>query len=114
MAGFFRDVNLCAVHCKVKMISCKDMVLAREIRGREHIGGRASADVGGSNIGRYFASDVSEWRALPTAAHRTDHVQHQDWVAELRQKAAVDPQATRSVGTGARKGKGGGKSIQKK
>ena len=46
MAGFFGDVNLCAVHCKVKMISCKDMVLAIEIRGREHIGGRASADVG--------------------------------------------------------------------
>ena len=60
MAGFFEDVNLCAVHRKVKMISRKDMVLAIEIRGREHIGGRASADVGGSNVGGYFASDASE------------------------------------------------------
>ena len=83
MAGFFGDVNLCAVHHKVKMISCKDMVLAIEIRGREHIGGWASMDVGGSNIGGYFASDVSERRALPTAAHRDDHVQHRDWAVEL-------------------------------
>ena len=83
MAGFFGDVNLCAVHCKVKTINCKDIVLAIDIRGREHIGGWASADVGGSNIGGYFASNVSEQRALPAAAHRTDHVQHRDWVAEL-------------------------------
>ena len=69
---------------------------------------------GGSNIGGYFASDVSKWRALPAAGHRTDHVQHRDGAAKLRQKVAVDPQATSSVGTGARKGKGGGKSIQKK
>ena len=107
-------MNLCAVYCKVKTISHKDMVLAIEIRGREHIGGWASADMGGSNIGGYFASDVSKRRALPAAAHRTDHVQHRDWAAKLRQKVAVDPQATSSVGTGARKGKGGGKSIQKK
>ena len=59
------------------------MVLAIEIRGREHIGGRASADVGGSNIGGYFASDTRERRALPAAAHKTDYIQHHDWAAEL-------------------------------
>ena len=68
--------NLCAVHRKVKTINRKDMVLAIGIRGREHIGGRASADVGGSNIGGYFASNASKQRALPAAANRTDHVQH--------------------------------------
>ena len=92
MAGFFGDVNLCAVHRKVKMISRKDMVLAIEIRGKEHIGGRASADVRGSNVGGYFASDASERKALPPAAHKTDYVQHRDWAAELREKVAVDPQ----------------------
>ena len=92
MAGFFGDVNLCAMHQKVKSISRKDMALAIEIRGREHIGGRASADVGGSNVGGYLASDASERKALPPAAHKTDYVQHRDWAAELREKVAVGPQ----------------------
>ena len=113
MAGFFGDVNLCAVHCKVKMINWKDMVLAIEIRGREHIDGRASADMGGCNIGGYFASDASERRALPAAAHKTDYVQHCDWAAELREKVAIDPQAATSIGKCSH-GKGGGKGIQKR
>ena len=89
------------------------MILAIKIRGREYIGGRVSADVGGSNIGGYFASDASERRALPAAAHKTDYIQHCEWAAELREKVAVDPQAAASVGTHSR-GKGGGKGIQKK
>ena len=107
MAGFFGDVNLCAMHQKVKMISRKDMVLAIEIRGREHIGGRASVDVGGSNVGGYFASDASERKALPPAAHKTDYMQHCDWAAELREKVAMDPQKATTT-------RGRGKGIQKK
>ena len=110
MAGFFGDVNLCVVHRKVKTISCKDMILAVEIRGREHIGGHAAADVGGSNVGGYFASDRSERRGLPLTAHKMDYIQQRDWAAELREKVAVDPKA---VETSTKKGKGGGKSIQK-
>ena len=110
MAGFFGDVNLCAVHRKVKTISRKDMILVIEIRGREHIGGHAAADVGGSNVGEYFASDRSECRGLPRAAHKMDYIQRRDWAAELREKVAVDPKA---VETSTKKGKGGGKSIQK-
>ena len=107
MAGFFGDVNLCTVHRKVKMINRKDMILVIKIRGRKHIGGRASVDVGGSNIGGYFASDASDRRALPEAAHKTDYAQHRDWAAELQEKVAVDPQT--SVATRSR-----GKGIQKK
>ena len=87
--------------------------MAIEIKGREHIDGRASADVGGSNIGGYFASDASEKRALLAVAHKTDYIQHHDWAAELREKVAVDPQEAASIGTHSC-GKGGGKGIQKK
>ena len=110
MAGFFGDVNLCAVHRKVKTISHKDMILAIEIRGREHIRGCAAADVGGSNVGGYFALDRSEHRGLPRPAHKMDYIQQRDWAAELREKVAVGPKA---VETSPKKGKGGGKSIQK-
>ena len=47
MGGFFHDVNLCALHRKVKTINCKDVALAIEIRGREHVGGKPQmSDVG--------------------------------------------------------------------
>ena len=86
------------------------MILAIEIRGREHIGGHAAADVGGSNVGGYFASDRSERRGLPRLAHKMDYIQQRDWAAELCEKVAV---GLKAVETSPKKGKGGGKSIQK-
>ena len=72
MSRFFNNVNLCTIHWKVKMISWKDINLAIEIRGTQHVGGKELSNVGPGNISRNFASDASEWRGLPRAAHRTD------------------------------------------
>ena len=89
MSGFFNDVNLCAIHRKVKTISRKDINLAIENRGTQHVGGKELLDVGPGNISRNSASDASEWKGLPGAAHKTD-LGH-DWSAELRAKAAAVP-----------------------
>ena len=91
MSRFFNDVNLCAIHRKVKMISRKDIDLAIEIRGTQHVGGKELSDVGPGNISRNFVSDVSEWRGLPRAAHRTDLAMGHDWSAKLRAKAVAVP-----------------------
>ena len=91
MSGFFNDVNLCVIHRKVKMISQKDIDLAIEIRGTQHVGGKKLSDVGPGNISRNFASDASERRGLPRAAHRADLAMGHDWSAKLRAKAAAVP-----------------------
>ena len=39
MAGFWHDANLCAIHRKVITVNRKDVGLAMEIRGQEHVGG---------------------------------------------------------------------------
>ena len=51
MAGFWHDTNLCALHWKVVTVNHKDVWLATEIRGREHVGGRSQvSDVGNVNV----------------------------------------------------------------
>ena len=40
IAGFFHDVNLCAIHRNIVTIGRKDIWLAIEIRGREHVRAR--------------------------------------------------------------------------
>ena len=65
MGGFFHDVNLCALHRKVKTINRKDVTLAIEIRGSEHVGGKPQmSDVGVVNTSRYRIADASEKSAL--------------------------------------------------
>ena len=91
MLGFFNDINLCAIHRKVKTISRKDVDLAIEIRGTQHVGGKELSDVGTGNISRNFKSDASEQKGLPRAAHRTDLTMGHDWSAELRAKAVAVP-----------------------
>ena len=50
MAGFFRDANLCVIHHKVIMVNRKDVWLAVEVRGHEHVEGRPQvSDVGSEN-----------------------------------------------------------------
>ena len=54
MAGFFSDVNLCAVHRKVVTINRKDVWLSIELRGRDHVGGKRNiSDTGACNFGQY-------------------------------------------------------------
>ena len=91
MSGFFNDVNLCAIHRKVKTISQKDINLAIEIRGTQHVGGKELSDVGPGNIFRNLTSNASERKGLPRAAHKTDLAMSHDGSAELRAKAAAVP-----------------------
>ena len=47
LAGFYNDMNLCAAHRKVVTINRKDVWLAIQLRGRDHVGGRGQvSDVG--------------------------------------------------------------------
>ena len=51
MAGFWHDANLCALHWKVVTVNHRDVWVATEIRGREHVGGRSQvSDVGNVNL----------------------------------------------------------------
>ena len=66
MAGYFHDVNLCVLHCKVKTINRQDIWLAITIRGREHVGGKAQvSDVGASNVSSYTIADAWEKKTVP-------------------------------------------------
>ena len=58
MCGFFTDCNLCALHKKVITINCKDVWLAIQIRGRDHVGGKGQvSDVGASNVSEHLIAD---------------------------------------------------------
>ena len=107
MSGFFHDINLCAIHRKVVTIGRKDIWLAVQIRGREHVGGRAQvSDVGNVNFSCYRISDRSEKQALDKTEKAVclEFTGEQDWNAELR-SAAVPKQG--AVGGGSKGGKGG-------
>ena len=90
LAGFYNDVNLCAIHCKVVTINQKDVWLAVQLRGRDHVGGRGQvSDVGAVNISRYQVADRSELK------HRRDIVQPmsaegRDWSHDLRKAVVKD------------------------
>ena len=88
MAGYFHDVNLCALHRKVKTINRQDIWLAIMIRGREHDGGKAQvSDVGASNISGYTIADTLEKKTVPRAA-RIKYVIEKDWCYELCKSVA--------------------------
>ena len=90
MAGYFHDVNLCALHRKVKTINRQDIWLAITIRGREHVGGKAQvSDVGASNVSGYTIADAWEKKTVPRVA-RTEYAVEKDWCYELRKSVAPD------------------------
>ena len=69
MSGFYHDINLCALHRKVKTINRQDIWLAITIRGREHVGGKPQVtDVGACNISGYRVADASEKQTTPRGA----------------------------------------------
>ena len=69
MSGFYHDVNLCALHRKVKTINRQDIWLAITIRGREYVGGKAQvADVGACNVSGYRVADATEKKTAPQQA----------------------------------------------
>ena len=107
IAGFFHDVNLCAIHRNVITIGRKDIWLAIEIRGREHVGGKAQiSDAGAVNPSEHFISSASEKRDLDCPYNKNEFAGHEDWNALLRAK--VMPKSTTIGGKGAGKGRGKG------
>ena len=61
LAGFYNDVNLCALHWKVITINRKDVWLAIQLRGCDHVGGHGQvSDVGAVNVSKYQVADRSE------------------------------------------------------
>ena len=107
MAGFYNDVNLCALHRKVITINRKDVWLAIQIRGREHVGGRGQvSDVGAVNVSAYRIADPRE-----QGKRKMDYAEDTDWLADLRAK--VQPKGVETIAVLEKPGKGGGKGIQK-
>ena len=91
MAGFFNDVNLCALHRKVITINRKDIWLAVQVRGREHVGGKPEvSDVGAFNDDtKRLCYDKSETKRI-AASSINPYACLTDWPAKLRKLVAPD------------------------
>ena len=89
LAGFY-DVNLCAVHRKVVTINWKDVWLAVQLRGRDHVGGRGQvSDVGAVNVSKYQVADRSELKRQQSTV-RAMSAEGRDWNYDLREVVAKD------------------------
>ena len=111
MAGFWHDANLCALHRKVVTVNHKDVWLATEIRGREHVGGRSQvSDVGNVNVTfkHIHLADPSEKKGVKRSLIQDHFASEEDWCTKFREKAAIDT----SAAVGQVKGKGRGKGKQ--
>ena len=88
-------------------IDCKDIWLAIQIRGREHVGGKRNvSDTGTMNPLTDWMSDLSEKKGLEK--QRGCHFEYQstalaDWNEDLQQSVKI------KVTCGGKGGKGGGK-----
>ena len=90
MAGFYNDVNLCALHQKVITINRKDVWLAIQLRGRDHIRGRGEvSDVGAVNVSKYQVADRSELKRQRSGV-RAMSAEGRDWNYDLRETVAKD------------------------
>ena len=82
MCCFFADCNLCALYHKVVTINRKDVWLAIQIRGRDHVGGKAQvSDIGASNVLKHLIADPTEQRRGRPFIH---YAEGHDWPADLR------------------------------
>ena len=90
LTGFYNDINLCAVHHKVVTINQKDVWLAVQLRGRDHVGGRGQvSDVGAVNVSRYQVADSSELKRQQSTVHAMS-AEGRDWNYDLREAVAKD------------------------
>ena len=93
VAGFLMDVNLWALHRRVVTIDRKDIWLAIQIRGREHVGGkRYVSDTRTMNPSSDWMSDLLEKKGLQK--QRGCHFEYQstplaDWNKDLWQSAKI-------------------------
>ena len=116
MARIFRDANLCAIHRKVITVNRKDVWLAVEVRGHEHVGGRPQvSDVGTVNVtfkGIRLA-DPSEKKGVVRGKIINDFASEEDWCSVYREKVALDVEGAAQKGKGRGQGKGKGKEGTK-
>ena len=90
LAGFYNDVNLCAAHHKVVTINRKDVWLAIQLRGRDHVGGRGQvSDVGTVNVSKYQVADRSKLKRQRSAV-RAMSAEGRDWNYDLREAVVKD------------------------
>ena len=116
MAGFFQDANLCTIHRKVITVNRKDVWLAVEVRGCEHVGGRPQvSDVGSVNAafkGIHLA-DPSEKKGMLRSKIINDFASKEDWCSIYPEKVALDIEDATKKAKGKGKGKGKGKEGMK-
>ena len=111
-AGFFSDVNLCAVHRKVVTINRKDVWLAIELRGRDHVGGKPNiSDTGACNFSQYNVQDRSEQSGLKPEEKAAMNAAAQDWNVKLRESVSTEGGQRRGHSAG-EVGKGGTKRLR--
>ena len=80
LAGFFHDVNLCAIHRRVITINRKDIWLAIELRGHDHIGGKSQiSEVGVTNPSGTIVSNRMEKKGLIGPIDQTVMAPNIDW-----------------------------------
>ena len=116
MAGFWHDANLCALHWKVVTVNRKNVWLATEICGREHVSGRSQvSDVGNVNVTfkNIHLADPSEKKGVKRSLIKDHFAAEEDWCANFWEKVAIDTSAAVSCAKGKGKGKGKGKEGPK-
>ena len=100
LAGFYNDVNLCALHRNVVTINRKDVWLAIQLRGRDHVGGRGQvSDVGAVNVSKYQVADRSELKRQRSSI-RAMSAEERDWNYDLREAVAKDRPDPQKQGKG--------------
>ena len=101
ISGFYSDVNLCALHRNRVTIGKKDIWLAVQIRGTDHIGGKGNmSDTGMVNTSDSFLSDPSEKTKFIT--RKGQRIRYQTTPMPEWNKTLADA-ATPKAGTGASK-----------
>ena len=96
MAGFWHDANLCALHRKVVTVNHKDVWLATEICGREHVGGRPQvSDVGNVKVTfkNIRLADPSKKKGVKCSLIKDHFTVEEDWCTKFQEKVAIDTSA---------------------
>ena len=82
MAGLFQDANLCTIYHNVITVNQKDVWLAVEVRGHEHVGGRPQvSDVGSVNAAfkGICLANLSNKKGMLQSKSINDFASEEDW-----------------------------------
>ena len=116
LRAFFHDINLCTIHRKVVTVNRKDIWLATEIRGREHVGGKPQvSDVEAINVAFKDTrlADPSEKKGVGWSMIINNFAGHEDWCDVFQRKASKTFEEPKDTGGKHGRGKGKGKDGMK-